>query len=136
MKLNVIRDFLEKKGYSITFEQLNDIVDCSLTATQGKLFKRKINVFFATPENENALNGIVDYILNNSKPSLTLVICDVDFDISDMKCQFIKETPNGIRILHFVYFQRKTNKYIYNTDFSYYQSNNLKEIINYLISNT
>lgn len=136
MKLNVIRDFLEKKGYSITFEQLNDIVDCSLTATQGKLFKRKINVFFATSENENALNGIVDYILNNSKPSLTLVICDVDFDISDEKCQFIKETPNGIRILHFVYFKRKTNEYIYNTNFSYYQSNNLKEIINYLISNT
>ena len=136
MELNDLESFLKSQSYIVSsqiekVENLGDII--ILKAQKGKVFKKRILVFIINTVNSINIEYLVKYIkTNNPKNDLCLALCNTNGE-EITETMYTVDNGDGVCIIHFVY-QLSNNEYIYNTDFSYHDSNIVKNIIRHIVT--
>lgn len=129
--------YLNLEGYNT---EKTTISSCSLgnidiiKAIKGKVFKTRLFVFVLNSFNQEYINELIEFVKNtNKKNELCVVLCNTT-EKSDSKTMYMSDNGDGVCIIHFVYYNTLSNSYIYNLDFAYDKSKNVKKLISYLVN--
>lgn len=138
MRTSEIIGYLKSEGYevknSITNEMFGKV--CVLEATKGKLIKTKLCIFVVElfePKNEKALIDFVEK--TNGKNALCAVLCNINESCDSLieRTTYMSDHGDFTSITHFVYYVLNDKSFVYDLDFSYFQSKNIKKLISYSI---
>ena len=139
MNIEKVSAFLSDKGYAVSvsnFEYCNLSGCKQLSAHKGKLIKKNLLVFYFPSLPENDADALAEFVKKkNDKNDLCLALCDNCTEINDLnsKTFFTYDFNDFVGIIHFIYHSNDDDKYVYNTDFSYHNSNIIKDIINSIV---
>lgn len=104
-----------------------------INSIKGKLFKTKMLTFVLDSFNQKHLNDLIEMVKTiNKRNDLCVVLCNTTENLNS-KTMFMSDNSSGVCIIHFVYYNTINKSYIYDLDFYYDQSKNVKKFISYII---
>lgn len=131
---------LKSDGYNVKSanQVVNNIGNVNIiNAEKGKIFKSKLIIFTLKEFNDHLTETLIEFVRDyNKKNDLCVVFCNSNSCSDSTKTLYMCENGDGTCIIHFVYYDLNSSKFIYDLDFDYYKSSKIKELIDYATNNS